>query len=189
VWGNEPPHSQVNSHFGSWSPDGFLNFHRAIVGVKTHWIEEFFYIIKKILECRCLKWARMTHLGTSNTSYGQKKDRESNCLFDSRPLTVRNHFNFLACMWCGIYSWKGLDKGYNFILNHLNRRPAHKVMGCQNRGSPGTKWHLGVSLVVRPREYYKGEGGGFPQVQAVLNLVSPCLHVVRPCTKIILATQ
>jgi hypothetical protein len=26
-------HSQVNSHFGSWSPDGFPNFQRAITGV------------------------------------------------------------------------------------------------------------------------------------------------------------
>jgi hypothetical protein len=24
---------------------------------------EIFYIIEKLLECRCLKWARMTHLG------------------------------------------------------------------------------------------------------------------------------
>jgi hypothetical protein len=31
------------------------------------------YIIEKILECKCLKWARMTHLNISNTSYGQKK--------------------------------------------------------------------------------------------------------------------
>jgi hypothetical protein len=26
VWRNEPPHSQVNSHFGSWSPNGLLTF-------------------------------------------------------------------------------------------------------------------------------------------------------------------
>jgi hypothetical protein len=28
--------------------------------------------------------------------------------------------------------------------------------------NPKTKWHLGVSPVARHREYYKGEGGGFP---------------------------
>jgi hypothetical protein len=43
------------------------------------------YIIEKLLERRCLKWARVTHLDTWNTSYGQKKGRESNCQFDSRP--------------------------------------------------------------------------------------------------------
>jgi hypothetical protein len=33
----------------------------------------------------------MTHLGTENTSYGQKKSQESNCQFNSRPLKVKNH--------------------------------------------------------------------------------------------------
>jgi hypothetical protein len=35
--------------------------------------------------------------------------------------------------------------------------------------------------------YYKGEGDGFPQVQAVVSLVSPSLHVVCPNTKSVLA--
>jgi hypothetical protein len=35
-------HSQGNSHLGSWSPKGLVNLYRAIVGVKTHWFEEFF---------------------------------------------------------------------------------------------------------------------------------------------------
>jgi hypothetical protein len=37
------------------------------------------YVIEKLLELKCLKWSCMTHLDTSNTSYGQKKGRESNC--------------------------------------------------------------------------------------------------------------
>ncbi len=49
--------------------------------------------------------------------------------------------------------------------------------------SPGTKCHLDVGLVERHKIYYKGEGGGFPQVRAVVNLVSPSLLVVRPSTK------
>jgi hypothetical protein len=41
-------------------------------------------------------------------------------------------------------------------------------------GSPGTKSHLDVTLVERHTEYtIKGEGGGFPQVWAVVCLVSP----------------
>ncbi len=36
-----------------------------------------------------------------------------------------------------------------------------------------TKWHLGASPMARHREYYKGEGGGFPQVWAMVSLVSP----------------
>jgi hypothetical protein len=37
----EPPHSQMDSHFGNWTPDGLSNLQRAIAGVKTHWIETF----------------------------------------------------------------------------------------------------------------------------------------------------
>jgi hypothetical protein len=52
-----------------------------------------------------------------------------------------------------------------------------------NFGTPRTKCHLGVGLVVRHRVYYKGEGDGFPQVQAMVSFVSPNLPVVRPNTK------
>jgi hypothetical protein len=50
-------------------------------------------------------------------------------------------------------------------------------------GSPGTKFHLNASLVVRHRVYYKGEGGGFPQVRAVVSLVNLNLPVIRLSTK------
>jgi hypothetical protein len=39
---NVHSHSQVNSHFGNWSPSGLLNFQRAIARVKTHRPEELF---------------------------------------------------------------------------------------------------------------------------------------------------
>ncbi len=50
-------------------------------------------------------------------------------------------------------------------------------------GSLGTKGHLGVGPVAMHRIYYKGEGGGFPQVRDVVNLVSLCLPMARSCTK------
>jgi len=37
-------------------------------------------------------------------------------------------------------------------------------------GSPEIKSHLDVGLVEKHKVYYKGEGGGFPQVQAVVSL-------------------
>ncbi len=40
-------------------------------------------------------------------------------------------------------------------------------------GSLKTKSHLDVAPVVRRRVYFKGEGDGFPQVRAVMNLVCP----------------
>jgi hypothetical protein len=39
---------------------------------------------------------------------------------------------------------------------------------------PGKKSHLDVGPVERCRVYYKGEGGGFPQVQTVMSLVCSC---------------
>jgi hypothetical protein len=49
VWGNEPPHSQVSSHLGSWSPKGLSNLQRAIARVKTNWIEEFLISLERSL--------------------------------------------------------------------------------------------------------------------------------------------
>jgi hypothetical protein len=50
-------------------------------------------------------------------------------------------------------------------------------------GSPETKNHLDVSLMERHKVYYKGKGDGFPQVRAVVSLVSPSLPIARPSTK------
>jgi hypothetical protein len=45
--------------------------------------------------------------------------------------------------------------------------------------SPETKCRLDVGLVERHIVYYKGESGGFPQVRAMMSLVSPnCLWFV-----------
>jgi hypothetical protein len=78
------------------------------------------YIIENLLKLKCLKWARMTHLDISNTSYGQKKGRESNGQFDSRPLKVKNRPDFLMCKWRAQNCWKALDEGYNFFLNLIS---------------------------------------------------------------------
>jgi hypothetical protein len=86
-------------------------------------------------------------------------------------------------------SWRGLQLCFR---PHLNQRFAHKVMAPQNHGSPNLgnfetpiwesrdkKNHLDVGPVERCRVYYKGEDGGFPQVQAVVSLVcSSCPWLV-----------
>ncbi len=47
-------------------------------------------LIGKFLKFRCPKWPRMAHLDICSPSHGQKKGRESNWQFDSRPLKVGN---------------------------------------------------------------------------------------------------
>jgi hypothetical protein len=46
-------------------------------------------------------------------------------------------------------------------------------------GSLGAKNHLDVVPMERCREYYKGGGGGFPQVRVMVNLVRPRLLVAH----------
>ncbi len=45
------------------------------------------------------------------------------------------------------------------------------------------KHHLGVALRVNNREYYKREGGGFPQVWAMVSLMSLCMFMACSWTK------
>jgi hypothetical protein len=75
------------------------------------------YIIGNLLKFRYSKWVRMTHLDICNTSYGQKKGRESNWQFDSRPWEVGNRLDSLACRWRVTPRWKDFDEGHNFGLN------------------------------------------------------------------------
>jgi hypothetical protein len=81
---------------------------------------------------------------------------------------------------------------------HLNIRFAHKVMGLQSRGNPNfgnfrtPTWEsrdemtFGCYPVARHKKYYKGKGGGFPQVRAMVSLMSLCLFLTRSCTKVAL---
>jgi hypothetical protein len=154
------------------------------------------YNIGKLLELRCVKWARMIHLDIWNTSYGQKKGWESNWQFDSRTVKVGNRPNFLVCRWRATYRWKALNKGYNLALDLISIEGLH-IKLCAFKvaevptlgifglpfGSIGTKCHLDASPIASHKVYYKGEGGGLPQVQAVVSLVSPSLPVASFSTK------
>jgi hypothetical protein len=80
-----------------------------------HW--GVFYIIEKLLKCKCLKWARMTHLDICSTSYGKKKGQKSNYQFDSQPQKVGNRPDPCACRWSATHHWKALDNRYNFALD------------------------------------------------------------------------
>jgi hypothetical protein len=74
---------------------------------------------------------------------------------------------------------------------HCNQSFTRKVMRLQSRENPscgnfGTptwesrdKKPFGCGLVERRKVYYKGEGGGFPQVRAMLSLVAPnCMWLI-----------
>jgi len=181
---------------GTWESSGTLdNSERDCRGQNTlHW--GVLYIVEKVLKCKCPKWPRMSHLDIYSTSYGRKKGRESNWQFDSRPLKVKNRPESGACRWSATHRWKFLEESYNFGLNLVPIRAwgeklwTPKVSGVQTGivlglhfGSPGKKSHLDASAVESCKEYYMGEGGGFPRVRAVVSQVSPRLPVVCSNTK------
>jgi hypothetical protein len=143
------------------------------------------------LKCRCPKWDRIAHLDICSPSYGQKKGRESNCQFDSQPLKVGNrplpNVASRNTTWC----WKALDKSYNFGLELIPIQARgeelwpSKVLGLQpgtvsglQLGSLGKKGHLDVASAKSCKEYYMGEGGGFPRVRAVVSQVVQVARVL-----------
>jgi hypothetical protein len=151
-----------------------------------HW--GVLYTVGKVLNCRC----------PCSTSYGRKKGQESNWQFDSGPLKVRNRPDPSVCRWSATHCWKALEESYKFSSDLIPigglswELWAPKVLGVQigilSRlllGSPGTKGHSDVSLVGKRREYYMGEGDGFPGVQAVMSQVSPCCPWLVPTARLI----
>ncbi len=160
----------------------------------SHW--GVLNIIGKVSKCRCLKWPRMSHLNICSPSYGQKKGREWNWQFDSRPLKVGNRPNPDVRWESATWRWKVLEESYKIGLGLVPiggrgeklwwPKVSRVQTGTVSRlhfGRPGTKNHLGVGAVEQRREYYMGEGGGFPRVRAVVSLVSPRLPVACPNTK------
>jgi hypothetical protein len=106
--------------------------------------------------------------------------------------STRLHYVQVACDIPLESSWQG----YNFASELILIEGLHaKLWGPKVAGkptlvilrfpfrSPMTKCHLDVGLVERHIVYYKEEGGGFPQVQVVVSLVSLSLLVVHPSTK------
>ncbi len=160
----------MSFHFGSWSPEPSKN---DCIG-QNPLDSKVTYIIKNLLEHRCLKGACMTHLDISNTSYGQKKGWESNWLPTTKS---RESPNFFVCRWRATYYWKALNEGYNFSLDLISTRGLHAKLWAPKVAwilivgilrlpfrNPRTKWHLGAGPMARHIVHYNGEGGGFPQV-------------------------
>jgi hypothetical protein len=128
------------------------------------------YIIENFFKRRYLKWASIAHLDIKNTSYGQKKGRESNsqesASFDSQPLKVGNRPEILGCKERSTYRWKGLDEIYNFASDRIAIRgllaklwgskvpgvPFGAISGLP-LGSPGKNSHLDVASVESCRVY------------------------------------
>jgi hypothetical protein len=95
--------------------------------------------LEKVLKTRCPKWPRIGHLDICSPSYGQKKGRDSNWQFDSRPLKVGNRPAPDVRWGSATWRWKALKEGYKFGLDLVlikgwgEKLGCPKVPGVQNR--------------------------------------------------------
>jgi hypothetical protein len=115
-------------------------------------------VIEKVLKRRYRKWPRIGHLDICSPSYGQKKGRESNWQFDSRPLKVGNRPLPDLRIESAIRRWKDLDEGYKFgsdlVAIKLRSREvwAPKVLGLhpgQFRDNFGTPtWESREKVII-----------------------------------------
>ncbi len=118
-----------------------------------------FYTVEKVLKRRCRKWPRMSHSYICKTNYVQKKGRESNWQFDSRPLKVENWPDPSVCRWSATHRWKNLKESYKFTLDLIPIRGLSmevrvaKVLGVLTGTvlglllwSPGKKCHSNVGV-------------------------------------------
>jgi hypothetical protein len=111
--GVKPNTSKVGDLESSGTP-GCLEFDSKAQNT-SHW--GVLGVIEKVLKRKYRKWPRIGHLDICSPSYGQKKGRESNWHFDSRPLKVRIRPLLDLRIESAIRRWKDLDEGYKFGLD------------------------------------------------------------------------
>jgi hypothetical protein len=139
VWG-------WNSHFQSWDLESSgtlvcLEFDSKGQNTSPWGVLD---VIGKVLKFRCPKWPRIGHLDICSPRYGQKKGRESNWQFDSRPLKVKNRLAPNVHWGSATRRWKALEEGYKFGLDLVpiggwgEKLWCPKVPGVQNWDSFGT---------------------------------------------------
>jgi len=122
--GVNPNTSKVGDLESSGTPE-CLEFDRKAQNT-SHW--GVLDVIGKVLKRRYRKWSRIGHLDICSPSYGQKKGRESNWQFDSRPLKVRNRPFFDLRIESAIRRWKDLDKGYKFSSDLVTIKPGSREL-------------------------------------------------------------
>jgi hypothetical protein len=112
------------------------------------------------------------------------------------PLKVGNRPDPSVCRQSATHRWKALEESYNFAwdlvpiwgwskklwTSKVSRVKTGTVSGL-HFGSPGKKNHLDVGAAESRKEYYMGEGGGFPQVWAVMSQVSASCPWLVPTPK------
>jgi hypothetical protein len=109
VWGWSPTLGKVAGLESSGTPE-CLELDSKVQNI-SHW--GVLGVISKVLKRRYRKWPRIGNSHICSPSYGQKKGRESNWQFDSRPLKVGNRPLFDVSLRSVTQNWKALNESYN----------------------------------------------------------------------------
>jgi len=171
VWGWSPTLGKSEDLESSGTPE-CLGFDSK---AQNTWHWGVLGVIGKVLKRRYRKWPRIGHLDICRPSYGQKKGREpkSQESTSSRPPN-RECDTSLERSRRGLQVWFKLRRDQTWQSGVMSAQspgtPPGTISGLQ-LGSPGKKSHLDVVPEMWHREYYMGEGGGFPRVRAVVSLV------------------
>jgi hypothetical protein len=112
VWGWSPTLGKVGGLESIGTPE-CLEFNSKAQNT-LHW--DVLGVIGKVLKRKSRKWPRISNSDICSPSYGQKKGRESNWQFDSRPLKVGNRPLPDVALKSATWRWKALDEKYNFDL-------------------------------------------------------------------------
>jgi hypothetical protein len=145
VWGWSPTLGKVGNLESSGTPE-CSELDRKTQNT-SHW--GVLDVIEKVLKRRYRKWPRIGHLDIFSPSYGQKKGRESNWQFDSRPLKVGNRPVPDVRSGSATRRWKALFEGYNF---------GSDLVPIQGRGEE--LWSLKVPGL-QPRQFRDNFGTPF----------------------------
>ncbi len=130
-------------------------------------------VIGKVLKRRYWKWPRIGHSDICSLSYGQKKGRRESTS-SRRHLekcdTTLKSFQRDLQLWFRTHPDSNSGRGAMAVQSSGSL--AGTLLGF-HFGSPNKMCHSNVASATSRREYYMGEGGGFPRVRAVVSLVCP----------------
>jgi hypothetical protein len=184
---------------GTWSPPGLPQFQSSTAEVKTPCLEMFFILLERPWNVDVengLAWAIwksvtqvMVKRGAGSKTGSLTPDHKKG---GNRPDPG-------VCRWSATHRWKALEDSYKFAWDLIPIRGLSrelwvpKVSGVQTGtvlellfGSPENKSHLDAGAAEQCIEYYMGEGGGFPQVRAMVSKVSPCCPWLVPTPRVFL---
>jgi hypothetical protein len=164
-----------------------------MVGLECH-KRNIYYKIYLNLECHICHNPTLRQVWGWN-SHSQKW--ELGVLRDSCNFRARLQRSKHLALKCFLYRWKALEESYKFYLDFIPIQGLSRELwapkvprvqpGIVSRlllGSLGNKSHLNVGVVEQCKEYYMGEGGGFPQVRAMVSQVSSCCPWLVPTPRV-----